>query len=177
MVRQRKFLASLVNQTRRQFNRVELSFILMGDLFLEFFEHVLAGRATCHQVSFHRMTLLKRQWTRWIPKLPLVQARGKYLRTHQPNIMFANHGGWIAQWKHFCFPPSSPGCKSRQCRDFLSLLLSLWTELRSNPSIAKQSISQFQLAVTNRAKYYTKVSPAHAYTEAVWSWCRAFRDR
>ena len=96
-------------------------------------------------------------------------------------LMFLPHMGWgggcIAQWKHFCFPPSSPGCKSRQCQDFLSLLLSLWTESRSNPSIAKQSISQFQLAVTNRAKYYKKVSPAHAYTEVVWSWCRAFRDR
>ena len=38
----------------------------------------------------------------------------------------------------------------------LFLLLSLWTALRSNLSSAKQWVSQMQLAVTSRAKYYKK---------------------
>ena len=37
---------------------------------------------------------------------------------------------------------------------FFSEPLSLWTVLRSNPSSAKQWISQLQLAVTSRGKYY-----------------------
>ena len=40
----------------------------------------------------------------------------------------------LAQRKHFCFPASSPGLESWLCQDFFSLLLSLWTVLRSNPS-------------------------------------------
>ena len=55
-----------------------------------------------------------------------------------------------------CFPPSSPRFESQLRRDFLSLLLSLRTVLRSNPSGAKQCISQMQLAVTSRTKYYKK---------------------
>ena len=41
---------------------------------------------------------------------------------------------------------------------FLSLLLSWWKVLRSNPSSAKQWISQLQLALTSRAKYHKKVA-------------------
>ena len=51
-------------------------------------------------------------------------------------------------------PPSSPGLKSQLLRDFFSLLLSLWTVLRLNPSSAKQWILQMQLVVTSRDKYY-----------------------
>ena len=65
--------------------------------------------------------------------------------------------GCIAQRKHSCFPPSSPGFDFRLCQDFLSLLLSLWRVLRSNPARAKQRISQMQFALTARAKYYKKV--------------------
>ena len=39
---------------------------------------------------------------------------------------------------------------------FFSLQISLWTVLRSNPSMAKQWISQMQLVVTSKAKYYKK---------------------
>ena len=62
---------------------------------------------------------------------------------------------WGVQRKHSCFPPSSPGFESQLCQDFFSLLLNLWTELRLNPSSAKQWISRMQLAVTG-AKYYKK---------------------
>ena len=41
---------------------------------------------------------------------------------------------------------------------FLSLLLSLWAVLRSNPSSAERLISEIQLAMTSRAKYYKKVT-------------------
>ena len=61
-------------------------------------------------------------------------------------------GGCIAQRNHSCFPPSSPRSESRLCRDFSSLLLSGWTVSSSNPSSAKQWISQTQLAVTSRSK-------------------------
>ena len=54
------------------------------------------------------------------------------------------------------FPPSSPGFKSLNCRDFFSILLSWWTVLRSNPSSAKKWISQMQLGVTSRATNYKK---------------------
>ena len=74
-------------------------------------------------------------------------------------------GGCIAQWKHSCFPPSIPGFESRLSWDFFSLLLSLWTELRSHLSRAKQYISQMKLAVTSRAKYYKK----HLFTLAFCS--------
>ena len=40
---------------------------------------------------------------------------------------------------------------------FFSLLLSLWTVMRSNPSSAMQWISQMQLPVTSWAKYYKKI--------------------
>ena len=63
-----------------------------------------------------------------------------------------------AQWKHSCFPPCSPGFKSWLRQYFFSLLLSLWTVVRSNPSSAKQWISQMQLEVMSRAKYYKKLS-------------------
>ena len=65
--------------------------------------------------------------------------------------------GCLAQRKYPCFPPSSPGFESWLCWDFLSLLLSLWTELRSKQSGAKQWISQMQFAVMSRAKYYKNV--------------------
>ena len=62
----------------------------------------------------------------------------------------------MAQRKHYCFPPSSPGFASRHHGDFFSLLLSWWTVLRLNPSSVKQRISQMQLVVTSRAEYYIK---------------------
>ena len=62
-----------------------------------------------------------------------------------------------AQRKHSCFLPSSPAFESRFCQDCFSLLLSLLTELRLNPSSAKQWISQMQLASVSRAKYYKKL--------------------
>ena len=58
--------------------------------------------------------------------------------------------------KHSCLPPSSPGLESQLRQDFFSLLLILRAVLRSKPSSAKQWILQMQLAVTSRAKYYTK---------------------
>ena len=47
---------------------------------------------------------------------------------------------------------------------FFSLLLSLWTVLRSDPSRAKQWILRMQLVVTSIAKYYKK---AHMKKESV----------
>ena len=44
-------------------------------------------------------------------------------------------GACIAQRKHSCFPPSSLGFESWLCQDFFSLLFSLWTGFRSNPSL------------------------------------------
>ena len=67
-------------------------------------------------------------------------------------------GVCVAQRMQSCFSPRSPGFESRLRQDFFSLLLSWWTVLRSNPSSAKQWISQMQLAVTSRAKYYKKMS-------------------
>ena len=67
----------------------------------------------------------------------------------------------VAQRKHSCLPPSSPGFASQlhpdfTLREFFSLLISFWTVLRSNPSSAKQWISQMQLAVTSIARYFKK---------------------
>ena len=60
-------------------------------------------------------------------------------------IVLARRKGCVAQRKHFCFPPSSPGYESQLCCDFISLLLSRWTVLRSNPSSsAMQWILQMQ---------------------------------
>ena len=82
--------------------------------------------------------------------------------------------GCIAQRKHSCFPPSSPGFESCLYRDFFPLLLSLWTVLRSNPSSAKKQISQMRLAVTSRANHYKNIYPlviqcskSHQF-EVVW---------
>ena len=64
-------------------------------------------------------------------------------------------GGGVAQRKHSCFHPaalvSNPGST-----EIFSLLLSLWTVLRSSPPSAKQRISQIQLAVTSTAEYFKK---------------------
>ena len=51
------------------------------------------------------------------------------------------------------------GIESRDfsCLEFFSLLLSLWIVLRSNPSNAMQRISQMQLVVKSRARYYKKM--------------------
>ena len=57
-------------------------------------------------------------------------------------LMSLSWGGCVAQRKHSCLPPSSPRFESRLYQDFFSLLLGLWTELRLNPSSAKQWISQ-----------------------------------
>ena len=53
-------------------------------------------------------------------------------------ISFTGQGGFVAQRKHSFFPPSSPEFESRLHQDFFSLLLSLCTVLRSNPSSDKQ---------------------------------------
>ena len=65
-------------------------------------------------------------------------------------------GGGIVQRKHSCFPPSNPRFESWLRQVFFSVLLSLWTILRLNPSTAKQWISQMQLTMTYRAKCYKK---------------------
>ena len=68
---------------------------------------------------------------------------GEYFETR-----CAGGGGcYIAQRKHSCFPTKCRRINSWFRRDFLSWLLFLWTELRSNPSSAKQSISKMQLVV------------------------------
>ena len=72
------------------------------------------------------------------------------LKASQLLLIMKRGGGCIAQWKLSCFPPSTRW-------DFFSLPLSLWTVLRTNPSSAKQWISQMLLAVTYRAKYYKKM--------------------
>ena len=59
--------------------------------------------------------------------------------------------------KHSCFPFSSPWFETHQRQDFFSLLLSLWTALRSNTSSAEKWISQMQSSVKSRAKHYKKV--------------------
>ena len=83
-------------------------------------------------------------------------------------------GGCIAERKHSCFPPSSPGFESCLYQDYFPLLLSLWTVLRSNPSSAKKQISQMRLAVTSRANHYKNInqlvlqcSKSHQF-EVVW---------
>ena len=50
-------------------------------------------------------------------------------------MLWGGGGGYVAQRKHSCFPPSCSGFKSRLRRDFLSLLC-LLTVFRSNPSSA-----------------------------------------
>ena len=69
---------------------------------------------------------------------------------------FDDIGGWVAQRKHSCFPPSSPEFDSWPSQIFLSWLLSWWTEMRLNSSRAKQLILQIQFVVTSRAKYNKK---------------------
>ena len=66
---------------------------------------------------------------------------------------FVSSAWIIKRRKHYCFPPSSPRFESQLRWDFFSLLLSLRTVLRSNPSSAMQWISQVQLAVTSKAKH------------------------
>ena len=72
-------------------------------------------------------------------------------KNHSEEIALSNNPigkkrrGCVAQRKHFCFPPNSPGFESRLCHDFFSLLLSRWTVLRLNPSSsAMQWILQMQ---------------------------------
>ena len=60
---------------------------------------------------------------------------------------------WI---KRFVLPTRQPRVRIQAPPDFLSILLSLWTVLRWGPFNAKQWISQMQLAVKCRAKYYKK---------------------
>ena len=62
-------------------------------------------------------------------------------------------GGCVVQRKHFCFPPSNHGFKSSLRLYIFSLLLSLWTVLRSS---VKQWISQMQRAVKFRSKYHKR---------------------
>ena len=62
---------------------------------------------------------------------------------------------------------------------FFSLLLSLWTVFRSNPSSVKEWISQMELAVMSRAKYYKNWPGVDqlTYWACQWrsSWCRRER--
>ena len=62
---------------------------------------------------------------------------GRALQTKWPSL------GWLhITVEASLLPPCSPEFESRLRRDFFSLLLSLWTVLRSNPSSAKQWFSQ-----------------------------------
>ena len=70
--------------------------------------------------------------------------------------MVTSDVGGVGGGEHSCFSPSSPRFVSRLWRDFLSILLSLWTALRSNKSSAKKWISQMEFAVTSRAEWYKK---------------------
>ena len=63
---------------------------------------------------------------------------------------------------HSCFPSSSPGFESQLRCDFFSLLFSLWAVLRSNPSRAKQRISQMQLAAMSTSCYSWVWNPRHS---------------
>ena len=56
-----------------------------------------------------------------------------------------------------CRCSDRPGFESWLRRDFFSLMLSWWTELRLNPSSAKQLISQTQLSVKSRAQKYLEM--------------------
>ena len=62
--------------------------------------------------------------------------------------------------------PSNPG----SAEIFSPDCLVLWAVLRSNPFSAKQWISQMQLAVTSRAKYYKKIMarPNFGSFKTVW---------
>ena len=73
-------------------------------------------------------------------------------------VTVAYPGGCIAQRKHSCFPPSSLGSNPALAWFFL-FLLSWCTVLRLNLSCAKQWISQMQLAMMSRAKYYKRLLP------------------
>ena len=65
--------------------------------------------------------------------------------------------GLCSKEEAFLLSTEQPGVRiSALPRFFFSLLHSLWTVCRSNPSSAKQLISQLRLAVTSRAKHYKK---------------------
>ena len=88
---------------------------------------------------------LKIQYTR------ILKAKPIYFKYLSKNFLLRaslsrGPGGCVAQWKHSCFSPSSLGFQSQLCLDFFSLLLSLSTVLRSNPSSAKQWISQIAVS-------------------------------
>ena len=53
-------------------------------------------------------------------------------------------GGLHSTEEAFLFPTQQPGFKYWLFQDFFSVLLCLWTALRSNPSCAEQQVSQMQ---------------------------------
>ena len=58
---------------------------------------------------------------------------------------------------------------------FFSLLLSLWTVLRLNPSSAMQWISQMQSAVMSTAKYYKKCTACEKSSKKFQMWPKHVR--
>ena len=92
----------------------------------------------------------------------------KRFQTFESSWTNGRGGGCVAQRWRYWSPPSGLGFESQLSQDFFSLLLSLRTVLRSKPSSAMQWISQMQLAVTSRVKYFKKVeqmeSPSQAKT-------------
>ena len=57
----------------------------------------------------------------------------------------------VEQRKHSCLPTPATGSNPGSAEILFSLLFSLWTVSKSNPSSAKQWISQMQIAVTSRS--------------------------
>ena len=80
-----------------------------------------------------------------------------YEMLKQGGIITAEIRGLHSTVEAFLLATQQPRVWYQALQRFLSLLLSLWAVLRSNLSSAKQRISQMQLAVTSRAKYYKKL--------------------
>ena len=85
---------------------------------------------------------------------------------HVINNLLSKGAGLRSTEEAILLPTQQPRFESWLCPDFFSLHLSLWTALRSNPSSARQWISQMQLVVTSRAKYYKKDIIALGYGES-----------
>ena len=88
---------------------------VLGDLFL-------AGREISAELeNFLRVLETRFEWIRGCG----------FISHYFPSK--GTQGGCVAQRKHSCVPPNSPRFESQHLQDFFSLLLSLWTVLRSNP--------------------------------------------
>ena len=80
-----------------------------------------------------------------------------YEMLKQDGIITAEIRGLHSTVEAFLLATQQPRVWYQALQRFLSLLLSLWAVLRSNLSSAKQRISQMQLAMMSRAKYYKKL--------------------